>query len=347
MIEKVFFDHYAQGLTEFEFQREELEDAVAALGVARVKNLGDITYSFRYRNPLPDSILETQPEGHEWIIEGAGKGLYRFKLVTTSSRILPREDLVVIDIPDATPELIRAYKLDDEQALLAMVRYNRLIDTFLGLTAYSLQNHLRTTVKDLGQIEIDELYIGIDKLGCHYVIPVQAKGEKDQIGIVQTTQDIRFAEQKFPGMRCRAIAAQFLDNDVVALFELTLQASEIKVVEERHYRLVPAEQLDSGSDQKLSPVAKSSAIGLRTPLLTACLTIRTGRHAPHPRGHSQGRGRSGPARHRKPAPHRPVGPRHLPARARHDERRMDGVRRHLRRMDRDAHRYTHAPNCGG
>ena len=45
-------------------------------------------------------------------------------------------------------------------------------------------------------------------------------------------------------MRCRPIAAQFLDNDVVALFELTLQDGEIKVVEERHYRLVPADQLD-------------------------------------------------------------------------------------------------------
>ncbi|WP_428277769.1 endonuclease [Candidatus Palauibacter sp.] len=244
VIEKVFFDHYEEGLAEFEFEREELEDAVAALGVARVKNLGDIPYSFRYRNPLPDSILETEPEGREWIIEGAGIGRYRFKLVT-ASRVVPREDLVVIDIPDATPELIRAYQLDDEQALLAMVRYNRLIDTFLGLTAYSLQNHLRTMVKDLGQIEIDELYIGIDKLGCHYVIPVQAKGEKDQIGIVQTTQDIRFAEQRFPGMRCRAIAAQFLDNDVVALFELTLRDGEIKVVEERHYRLVPADKLDA------------------------------------------------------------------------------------------------------
>lgn len=252
VIEKVFFDHYAPGMAEFEFQREELEGAVTALGVARPKNLGDVTYSFRYRNPFPDSILDTQPEGHEWIIEGAGRGRYRFKLVT-ASRILPREDLVVIDIPDATPELIRAYKLNGEQALLAMVRYNRLIDTFLGLTAYSLQNHLQTTVKDLGQIEIDELYIGIDKLGCHYVIPVQAKGEKDQIGIVQTTQDIRFAEQKFPRMRCRAIAAQFLDNDVVALFELTLQDGEIKVVEERHYRLVPADQLDPEAIRSYRP----------------------------------------------------------------------------------------------
>ena len=160
------------------------------------------------------------------------------------NRILPRKDLVIIGIPDATPELIRTYALDDEQALLAIVRYNRLVDTFLGLTTYSLQNHLRTTVKGIGQIEIDELYVGLDKRGRHYVIPVQAKGGKDQIGIVQTTQDIRFVEEKFPGMKCRAVSAQFMDDRTVALFELTLQDDEIKVVEERHYRLVPAKELD-------------------------------------------------------------------------------------------------------
>ncbi len=252
LIQKVFFDHFTAGTTEFKFLREELEDAATALDFVGVKNLGDIPYSFRYRNPLPNSILATQPDGREWIIEGAGKGRYKFKLVTTT-RIVPRDDLVVIDIPDATPELIRAHKLDDEQALLAMVRYNRLIDTFLGLTTYSLQNHLRTTVKGMGQIEIDELYIGMDKRGCHYVIPVQAKGDKDQIGIVQSTQDIRFAEQKFPGMRCRAIAAQFLEDEVVALFELTLQADEIKVVEERHYRLVLADQIDAEAIRSYRP----------------------------------------------------------------------------------------------
>jgi hypothetical protein len=242
-IEKIFFDHYTSGSTEFEFNREELEDSYVALGFPRIKNIGDIPYSFRYRNALPDSVLGTQPDGLEWIIEGAGKGRYRFKLVK-KTRIVPREDLVVVDIPDATPELIRAYALDDEQALLAIVRYNRLIDTFLGLTTYSLQNHLRTTVEGMGQIEIDELYVGLDRRGCHYVIPVQAKGGKDQIGIVQTTQDIRFVEQKFPGMRCRAIAAQFMKDELIALFELTLQDDEIKVVEERHYRLVPHDHLD-------------------------------------------------------------------------------------------------------
>ena len=202
-----------------------------------------MVYSIRYRVPLPERVRDTQPKGREWIIEGAGKSRYRFKLVN-ATRIAPRQDLVTTAIPDATPEIIRAYALDDEQALLAIVRYNRLIDTFLGLTTYSLQNHLRTTVQGIGQIEIDELYVGLDKHGCHYVIPVQAKGGRDQIGIVQTTQDIRFVEQKFPEMRCRAIAAQFMEGGVIALFELVLQGDEIRVADERHYQLVPATELD-------------------------------------------------------------------------------------------------------
>jgi len=157
---------------------------------------------------------------------------------------VPRPELVTIKVPDATPELIGSYALDDEQALLAKVRYNRLIDIFLGLTTYSLQNHLRTTVKGFGQIEIDELYVGIDTHGCHYVIPVQAKGGTDQISIVQTEQDIVTCREKFPGVKCRAISVQFMPKKIIALFELTIEGDEVKVVEERHYKLVPADELD-------------------------------------------------------------------------------------------------------
>lgn len=243
LAEKVFFDHWTKGKTEFEFPRSEMESAAKALKITLPKNLGDVIYALRFRIGQPDSVVATQPKGKEWIIQGAGHGRYRYKLAK-ATRILPRPDLVTITIPDATPEFIRAYALDDEQALLAIVRYNRLIDTFLGLTTYSLQNHLRTSVSGVGQIEIDELYIGLDKLGCHYVIPVQAKGGTDQIGVVQTSQDLQFAEQKFPGLRCRAIAAQFMADGVIALFELTLQDDDIRVVDERHYKLIPARELD-------------------------------------------------------------------------------------------------------
>ncbi|ECN9939900.1 endonuclease, partial [Salmonella enterica subsp. enterica serovar Virchow] len=170
---------------------------------------------------MPESILLTQPEGKEWIIELAGRSKYRFRLVTIS-RILPNPNMVAIKIPDNTPEIITGYSLDDEQALLAKVRYNRLIDIFLGITTYSLQNHLRTTVKGIGQIEIDELYVGIDKYGCHYIIPVQAKGGTDQISMVQTSQDTAWCEQKYPNVRCRAISAQFVSSDLIALFELKI-----------------------------------------------------------------------------------------------------------------------------
>ncbi|WP_267553083.1 endonuclease [Rhizobium rhizogenes] len=243
LIERVFFDHWSEGTTEFEFAREEIETFAGELLIALPKNIGDLIYSFRFRVPLPETIAATQPVGLEWIIEGAGKARYRFRLVKIT-RIVPSEYLVSTGIPDATPELIRGYALDDEQALLAIVRYNRLIDTFLGLTTYSLQNHLRTTVKGVGQIEIDELYIGLDKYGCHYVIPVQAKGGKDQIGVVQTSQDLAFSAEKFPDLRCRPIAAQFMSEGVIALFELTLEDGQVKVVEERHYKLVPAAELD-------------------------------------------------------------------------------------------------------
>lgn len=246
LIEKIFFDHYEVSADALEFTRHEIKDAAKDLAIALPDNIGDVLYAFRFRTSLPDRILATQPEGMEWVIELRGRSRYCFSLVKIN-RILPRDDLARIDIPDATPELIRAYALDDEQALLAIVRYNRLIDTFLGLTTYSLQNHLRTTVKGVGQIEIDELYVGIDKRGCHYVIPVQAKGGKDQIGSVQTVQDIRFVDQKFPGMQCRAVTAQFMDDEVVVLFELTLQEGELRVVEERHYKLVPASKLDSNA----------------------------------------------------------------------------------------------------
>jgi hypothetical protein len=243
LIEKIFFDHWRKGSVEFLFARNELQICAKQLQIKLPDNLGDVIYSFRFRSQLPQKILETQPEGKEWRIELAGKSRYRFVL-GQAQRILPRQDLLEISIPNATPELIGCYALDDEQALLAIVRYNRLLDIFLGITTYSLQSHLRTTVKEVGQIEIDELYVGVDKHGCHYVIPVQAKGGSDQISGVQTKQDIRACTEKFPGIRCCPISVQFIQRDVVAMFLLAADGDGIKVVEERHYKLVPADDLD-------------------------------------------------------------------------------------------------------
>ena len=126
------------------------------------------------------------------------------------NRIVPSENHLKIKIPDATPEIVTAYALSDEQALLAKVRYNRLIDIFLRVTAYSIQNHLRTSVPEIGQIEIDEVYVAVNNSGNQFVIPVQAKGGSDQIGIVQVMQDLALCRKAFPLLTPRPVAVQFV-----------------------------------------------------------------------------------------------------------------------------------------
>lgn len=250
LLEHIFFDKdfgaFKDGDKEIEFARKELKRAAKALRIVLPENLGDVVYAIRYRTSLPSKIMETQPEGMEWIIEGAGRACYRFCLVP-ANRILPNPSLRAIKVPDATPEIIGAYALNDEQALLAKVRYNRLIDVFLGVTAYSLQNHMRTTVKGVGQIEIDEVYVAIDRQGVQYVIPVQAKGGKDQLAVVQTNQDLACCAEKFPSLVCRSVSAQFIDMEdkkkKIAMFELAVEDGRVVIVEEKHYRLVPSAEI--------------------------------------------------------------------------------------------------------
>lgn len=237
IIAEIFKRHYVEGVASFTFERKEMNEISNSLGMDAPKNLGDLTYSYRFRRKLPKSITDTAPLGLEWVIENAGKSTYRFQL-STVNRIVPNPNLITIKIPDATPEIILKYALGDEQALLAKVRYNRLIDIFLGITTYSLQNHLRTTVGGIGQIEIDEIYVGVNRHGTHFVVPVQAKAGSDQIGVVQTKQDISCCAEKFPSLICRPISVQFLDDDIIAMFELTLETEQIKIVEEKHYQLV-------------------------------------------------------------------------------------------------------------
>lgn len=146
-------------------------------------------------------------------------------------------------VPDSTPGVIAMYALSDEQALLAKLRYNRLIDIFTGVACYSLQSHLRTTVPGLGQVETDEIYIGVDKRGAHYVFPVQAKGGIDVLSIVQIEQDIALCAAKFPSLICRPIAAQFMEDDLIALFEFEEGKNGVAISSEKHYRLVPGEEV--------------------------------------------------------------------------------------------------------
>lgn len=244
IIERIFFAHYRAKSPGFDFQRDELESAAATLGVSRPKNLGDVVYTFRYRKALPERVRSTAPRGKEWIIRPSGPSRYRFVLVR-EWKLTPNPAMAQTKVPAATPGIISKYALSDEQALLAILRYNRLVDTFTGVTCYSLQNHLRTAVPDIGQVETDEIYVGVDRQGSHYVLPVQAKGGRDRLSRVQIEQDIALCAAKFPDLVCRPIAAQFVEDSLIALFEFEQDDDELRIRAERHYRLVDPESIST------------------------------------------------------------------------------------------------------
>lgn len=249
IMEGVFQRVYRDGDTEVLFRREDMAEVVRELGMELPKNLGDVVYSFRYRTPLPRSIQETAPEGAQWVILPAGPARYKFALRRLAV-IEPNANMAQIKVPDGTPGVIGMYALDDEQALLAKLRYNRLVDIFTGVSCYSLQSHLRTHVPEVGQVETDEVYIGVDRHGAHYVFPIQAKGGRDFLSVVQIEQDLAMCRYKFSGLICRPVGAQFAAEDLIALFELESRDGDVRLAAERHYRLVPPEEI-SAADLKI------------------------------------------------------------------------------------------------
>jgi hypothetical protein len=248
LIEVVFHQNYRPEDVRVPFARAAIENAARDLGISLPKNLSDVLYSFRYRVPLPDSIVQTAPAGKEWIIRPAGRSKYEFALVS-SATIIPNHLLAETKVLDATPGVIEKYALNDEQTLLARIRYNRLVDLFTGLVCYSLQSHLRTTAPGIGQVEVDEIYIGVDRRGVHYVLPVEAKGNRDKLGIVQIEQDYAVCKSKFPALISRPLAAQAIAKDVIAMFEFEETEQSMAIASEKHYHFVSQHDL---SDEELA-----------------------------------------------------------------------------------------------
>lgn len=256
IVTRIFEERYEPGMSEVPFHRDEIAATARALGSRPPSNLGDVVYNLRYRTPLPDEVNQRAPRGYEWAIFPGGKSVYVMRPVRVNW-IEPRRGMSIVKLPDSTPGVIGRYSMSDEQALLARVRYNRLLDVFTGLACHALQSHLRTSIKldnaltgepSTSQVETDELYVGIDQHGAHFVLPVQAKGGTDALSVIQIWQDYRVAAQKFSALRPRPIAAQFMKEDEIALFEFHEHDDEITISRERHYRLVPPDEL---SDDEL------------------------------------------------------------------------------------------------
>jgi len=244
----IFERKYRRGASEVAFDREDLVAASEALGIPRPKNLGDVVYTYRYRKALPDTIRERAEPPAGWILVPRGTARYALVIHPQGGFIEPPEGLSETLIPDATPEIVSENELSDEQALLARVRYNRLVDIFTGVTSYSLQNHYRTSLPDIGQVELDAIYVGVDTQGRQFFMPIEAKGPRDRLSVVQIGQSIACWQEKFRSLICRPLAACGSADGSITMFEfdVTDRWEQIGYREVRRYRLVPASEVPAG-----------------------------------------------------------------------------------------------------
>lgn len=253
---RVFKRRYRPGMTEVPFTMDDIRREIALLTQSRPdyreKNVADVRYQYASgRRPLPKAVDQLGP----WIIVGRGKAKYAFVRLAESPEVRLPEDLATIFIPDSTPEIVMEYAGGDEQGILAKIHYNRLLDVFTSLTCYHLQNHWRTSIKDRGQVEIDDLYVALDTRGRQYVIPVEAKSAKDHLNKTQITQMIEFAQACYPKLIVRPVGVQEMKDGSLALAEFTpaTHPDEIKIAEMRRYKLVPMAEVPLKAQQQPTP----------------------------------------------------------------------------------------------
>ena len=224
IITNLFNSKFKEGYKEIDFTKDELVAIARKLKIT-LRNPPDVVYTYRSRAHLPQSILD---KGN-WVIKPKGKGRFSFFKSKRKPFVSIQEDLLAVEIPN------------DEQALLSSIRYNRLVDIFTGITCFHLQSHFRTTIDGEGQIEIDDLYIGIDTDGTEYILPLEAKSadDRDKLGWIQISNMIKFTRQNFPKLKCRPIAAKPAASNKIYLIEFdnNPNSEEVSIAQVKLYKL--------------------------------------------------------------------------------------------------------------
>lgn len=231
-----FNDKTGMEIKQIDFTKDEVVATAAKLNII-IRNIPDIIYTYRCRSELPESI---RAKGN-WLIQAKSKGKYAFIRTKRPPFIPIQEGLAPVEILNALPELVEKYTAYDEQGLLSAVRYNRLVDVFTEITCFHLQSHIRTTIEG-GQIEVDDLYVGLDQNGKAYILPLEAKSpeEKDRLNWIQVSNLVKYAKLKFPDLTCRPIAAKPVDRNTIYLieFEDKTDFEEIGIKNIKLYKLI-------------------------------------------------------------------------------------------------------------
>lgn len=230
---------YTPGTQRIEFTKQDVENVARDLGV-KVGNAADVIYRMRSRTRLPDDILDL---GFT-VLRGIGRGRYALEVGGEAIVHLPEHD--VFDHNDQTPLPVRRLLPEDlaeldEQGLLTMVSYSRLLDHFTGLTVYRLRSHVRKSVPGIGQAELDEIDVGValrdDEVPV--VFPIEAKAADEVINRVQIATAVAYCETYFVGHEIRPIVVKLTYDGVLHFlqFRPTTSLPGLRIVHSSGYRL--------------------------------------------------------------------------------------------------------------
>lgn len=222
---------------EIYFTKDELAHIASELGI-NIRNIPDVIYTYRCRRELPNDITSLG----NWSIMPKGKGRFAFIKMDRSPFIEIQQGLAPIEILNALPEIVEKYTANDEQGVLSSIRYNRLVDIFTEITCFHLQSHIRTTIEGEGQIEVDDLYVGIDQEGKEFVLPIEAKSseDRDKLGWVQISNLVKFSKQFFPSLTCRPLAVKPINKETIYMleFEAKIDFEEVGIKDIKLYKLI-------------------------------------------------------------------------------------------------------------
>jgi hypothetical protein len=232
------------GSQRVEFTVRDVREVADDLGI-EIGNAPDLIYRMRARTRLPDDILDM---GFT-ILRGVGRGRYALEVGGEAVVHLPEHE--ILDHNDQTPLPVRRLLPEsmvdlDEQGLLTMASYCKLLDHFTGLTVYRLRSHVRKSVPNVGQAELDEIDVGVAMRDddIPVVFPIEAKAADEVINRVQIATAVAYCQTYFPGHQIRPIVVKLTYDGVVHFLEFrpTTALAGLRAINSCGYRLHPSKK---------------------------------------------------------------------------------------------------------
>ena len=237
VITKIFMERFRQGASSIIFSLDDVRNACDALGVSS-RNPADVIYRMRSRTKLPAEILD---RGFH-VLRCTGRGQYAFEKATSAIFEPPFTDptIMVDTTPMPVRRLLPILLADmDEQAVLTVASYCRVLDHFTGMTIYRLRSHVRKSVPGVGQAELDAVDVGIARSedDIPVIFPIEAKALADALNRVQVFNMVQYAAHYYPELKVRPLAIKVDEASVLHVVEFNIpkKKSELRIIKAASY----------------------------------------------------------------------------------------------------------------